>query len=140
MHHHVTASSSVSRVPVPKKKAVLRIPLGMQKLRAIPRVNPELRGRYGLSLRLQLPGFSNGDNYCARMQGWCGEPTPICFIDNYDWYNCLYDSEMQCSLADGHDFCAVQGATDAEAQPQCVDVGLSNGCVLRSARVRMNLI
>ena len=36
----VTASLLVSRVPVPKKKAVLRIPLGTQKLLAIPRVNP----------------------------------------------------------------------------------------------------
>ncbi|MBT6488321.1 MAG: IPT/TIG domain-containing protein [Deltaproteobacteria bacterium] len=75
--------------------------------------------------------FSNGDNYCARMQGWCGDAVPVCgAIDNYDWYNCLYDADMQCSLSEGHDYCAVQGATGAEATPQCIDVGLSSGVCL----------
>lgn len=75
--------------------------------------------------------FSNGDKYCAKMHGWCGEPTPICgTIDNYDWYNCLFDPAMQCSLADGHKHCAVSDAEQTPATTQCVDVGMGYGLCL----------
>ena len=66
--------------------------------------------------------------YCAKFQGWCGETVPICGdLDDYDWYNCAFEPEMQCSLSEGHSYCGVVDDVENPAFAMCLDVGLSTG-------------
>lgn len=57
---------------------------------------------------------STGQTICAQQQGWCGDTVPLCGDLSTGGQNC-----GACGAADGHTYCAIQGAVGEPAIAEC---------------------